>query len=100
MVRQAHNERGCRIGSNTTKEHYTLQIGDRGRIILPAPVRKSLGLKEGDRLALTVEPDGAMRLISVRNRIESVRGMWSHLAPGRSLSEELISERREEAERE
>lgn len=75
-------------------------LGDRGRIVVPAKVRERLGLHSGDRFILTVEEDGSMRLVNVRDQVERIRGIFAHLAPGRSLSDELIAERRLEAERE
>lgn len=90
----AHTKTGKR------EETYTLTVGDRGRLVLPAPVRKELGLKKGDRVSLKVGADGEMRLISLREVARRFRGAYAHLAPGRSLVDELIAERREEARRE
>ncbi len=67
---------------------------------MPAAVRKRLGLEKGDRVSLAVRPDGEMRLISFRDAARRFRGAYAHLAPGRSLADELIAERREEARRE
>ncbi len=82
------------------EETYTLTVGDRGRLVLPASVRKRLGLKKGDRVSLIVRPGGEMRLISLREVARRFRGAYAHLAPGRSLVDELIAERRDEARRE
>ena len=76
-------------------EHAT-KIGKSGRIVLPAPVRKELGLREGDDVVLVVE-DGGVHLLTpaqaVRRAQELVRRF---VAEGRRLSDELISERRAE----
>lgn len=83
--------------------HYTLHVGNRGRIVLPAEVRHRLDLKEGDRLILIVEADGVMRLVSAREAARRGRGLLRQMLPGlesRCLSEELIAERRAEAARE
>jgi AbrB family looped-hinge helix DNA binding protein len=40
-----------------------LQIRSNGQITLPATVRRQANLKEGDLLEVTVEADGAVRLI-------------------------------------
>lgn len=82
------------------KETYTLTVGDRGRLVLPASVRRDLGLKKGDRVSLIVGSNGEMRIVSWREAARRARGMYAHLAPGRSLVDELIAERREEARRE
>lgn len=68
--------------------------------MLPARLRKSLGLKTGEALLLTVEKNGAMRLSSRRQRLEATRGMFASISPERILSEELIQERRQEVRRE
>lgn len=78
------------------KESYVLQIGDRGRIILPSELRKRLGLKEGDRILLTVEEDGSARLVSVRSQVENAKGMLKHVSPQSKVVDEFISERRAE----
>ena len=79
---------------------YTVQVGARGRLVLPAATRNRLGVKAGDRMVLTVEPDGSMRLRTFADVARSVQGIFRHLAPGRRLSDELIKERRREARRE
>jgi AbrB family looped-hinge helix DNA binding protein len=78
----------------------TVQLGDRGRLVVPAGVRRRLGLKLGDRFLLKVEADGSMRLINIREAVQGLCGIYAHIAPGRSLVDELIEERRCEAERE
>ncbi len=79
------------------REQFALHLGARGRLVLPAPIRKRLGLKEGDRLVLTLEPDGTLRLTSLREQVKKLRGLLKDLAPGRSLVDELIRDRRAEA---
>jgi len=83
-----------------TPASYMVQVGARGRLVLPAATRARLGVKEGDRMILTVEPDGSARLRSVAEVARSAQGIFRHLAPGRRLSDELIKERRREARRE
>jgi len=79
---------------------YAVTMADRGRLVLPAEVRERLQIKEGDRLTLRVDPDGTIRLQTGAAFARSLRGMFKHLAPGRSLSDELIAERRREAAKE
>jgi AbrB family looped-hinge helix DNA binding protein len=76
-------------------------LGDRGRLVLPARVRRSLGLHSGSRLALITEPDGSLRLRPYRAIAEQARGLWADVAPASlSMTDELIAERRAEAARE
>ena len=82
-----------------------MQLGERGRIVLPAPVRRRLALKGGDRLILSIEEDGSLRLESAREVAKKVRGVLKELLPektppGRSLVDELIAHRRAVASRE
>jgi AbrB family looped-hinge helix DNA binding protein len=79
---------------------YAIELGDRGRLVLPAEVRRRLGLEEGDRLILTVEADGDLRLVSLRDQVRRLRGLLRDVAPDRDLASELIAERREEGKRE
>ena len=69
-------------------------------MVLPAKVRRRLGLREGDRMVLVVQPDRSLRLVSLQEELKKLQGMYKHLAPGRSAVDELIRERREEARRE
>ena len=80
-------------------ETTTAKLGQSGRIVLPAKFRKSMDVKPGDDLILRLE-DGELRIFTRRQAIKRAQGMLKHLAPGRSLSEELIQERRAEAARE
>ena len=78
-----------------------VQLGDKGRVILPAPVRKRLGLRPGSRLVLSLEDSGELRLVSVRRQVEKCAGLFRELVPAGALpSQELIEERRMEAARE
>jgi AbrB family looped-hinge helix DNA binding protein len=81
-------------------EQYSVSLGDRGRLVLPAPLRRELNLQTGDRLILKLDPEGGFRVVSARELARRLHGMYRDLAPGRSLVDELIAERREEARRE
>jgi hypothetical protein len=60
-----------------------------------------LSLNTGDRLLLTVDESGEMRLLNLRVQVKKCMGMYRHLAPcGTLASEELIATRRKEASRE
>ncbi len=74
-----------------------VRLGPQGRAVIPAELRKELGLEAGDDLVAWVE-DG--RLI-FRRREDIQQELWDMFAHVEvSLSEELIAERRREAERE
>ncbi|OGO32659.1 MAG: AbrB family transcriptional regulator [Chloroflexi bacterium RBG_16_56_11] len=74
-------------------------IREGGRLVIPAAYRKALGLKPGDEVLLTLE-EGEIRVVSTRQAIARAQTLLRRYVPkGRSLSEELIKERREEAVR-
>jgi AbrB family looped-hinge helix DNA binding protein len=82
-----------------TRDRYRLTLGTRGRLVLPAPVRNRLDLREGDQLVLAIEADETMRLSSPRSQGEQLEGTYRDVAPRRSLADELIVERRRDASR-
>ena len=81
-------------------EQYTIRAGERGRLVLPASLRKRIGLQEGDRLVITVEGDNSLRLVSLSQQVQKAQGLFKDIAPGVSLANELIQERRLEARQE
>jgi AbrB family looped-hinge helix DNA binding protein len=81
-------------------ERYTIALGQRGRLVLPARLRRRLDLHPGDRLIITIDAEGGVRIVSAREQARRLYGLYRDLAPGRSLAEELIAERREETRRE
>jgi AbrB family looped-hinge helix DNA binding protein len=77
---------------------HFVTMADRGRLVLPADVRERLKIREGDRIAISIEPDGALTLLTHEVALDRLQGMYEHLAkPGRLASDELIAERRREA---
>ena len=78
----------------------TVVLGENGRIVLPAAMRKRFGLKTGDRLTV-IEEDNSIRLLSMQMALDEVRA--SIIAKRGSLQgilKEFLEERREEARRE
>lgn len=72
-------------------------IREDGRLVIPAKYRKALGLKPGDEVVLVLEED-EIRVVSTRQAIARAQAVVRHYIPeGRSLAQELIRERREEA---
>ncbi len=77
---------------------YGVDVSARGRMVIPAAARRRLGLKPGDRLILTVEPDGSLRLRPAADAVRAARGLYRDLAPGGGLVDDLLAQRRREAE--
>lgn len=71
------------------------RVNQNGRIVIPASFRKSLGIKAGDELILRIEDD-ELRITTFKRRLaRAQRLVRKYVKPGRSLVDELISERRE-----
>jgi len=71
-----------------------------GRLQVPADIRRELGLKDGDAVRMEVV-DGVLRVRPFKAVLEEVRAMLrAEITPGVSLVDELIADRRAEAERE
>lgn len=78
----------------------TVVLGESGRIVLPAAIRKELGLKTGDRLTVTTD-GGAIRILSRKAALASIRaGIIKHRGSLDGIVDEFLAERREEAARE
>ena len=70
------------------------------RVVIPAEYRKALGVKAGDQVSVTPE-DNAVRLVTKEQAIREAQEIAEgFVAPGASLVDELLQERRREAARE
>lgn len=79
---------------------YRSRIDKSGRIVLPAEVRESLGVSEGDSV-LVVQEGETVEILTMREAIRQAQEFFCRLVPADvSLADELIRERREEAARE
>lgn len=76
-----------------------VQLGLPGRLVVPAALRRELGLTPGERLLVRVK-DGAL-ILEPRQTVERrLKERFRHIDPGVSLADALIAERRSEAARE
>jgi AbrB family looped-hinge helix DNA binding protein len=67
-----------------------------GRILIPAALRRKLGLTPGSEMVLE-EEDGILRVQTRENAIRRVQKYFAQFNDGRSWSKELLQERRAEA---
>jgi AbrB family looped-hinge helix DNA binding protein len=82
-------------------ETYTTRLEKSGRILIPAPIRRHLGLSEGSHVIVTVEDSGALQVTSRSQALAKVREeILSYIPADRDLADELIRDRRAEAARE
>ncbi len=76
------------------------RLGEKGRIVIPADMRKALGVKNGDVIELQVQGN-ELRISTLRENIRRVQERAArYVKPGVSMSEELSAERREAARNE
>lgn len=82
-----------RMDRPTMKNATRARIDADGRLVIPASIRKELGINAGDELILRIDHD-ELRITSLRRRLEHARGLVrEHIRPGTSLVDELIAER-------
>jgi len=78
----------------------SVKVEKSGRILIPAVIRQQLNIKEGTEVILRVDETG-IRIDTREQALARIRKELRRYIPeGRVLSEELIQERRAEAERE
>lgn len=79
---------------------YKTQLKNSGRLVLPAKMRKALDIQPGDELVLRLE-NGSIRIIPLQIAIKLAQKAVSQYVPeGVSLVEALLTERRDEINRE
>jgi AbrB family looped-hinge helix DNA binding protein len=83
-------------GSSASEE---VSLGRQGRLLIPAPLRRSLGLEEGDRLVARQEADRLV-LEKPEQIKQRLKARFARVPLERRLVDELIAERREESRRE
>ena len=81
------------------EEQTRVNVGPQGRIVIPARLRRSLAIKQGDTLVVRLE-GGRIVLEKREEVLDRVRRRFEKVPREVSLADELISERREEARRE
>ena len=77
-----------------------VQVGEKGRLVIPAAMRKALGIGVGTTVELRFE-DNELRISTMRSRLRRAQeSMRKYIPEGVLLSEELSAERREAAKHE
>jgi len=71
------------------------RLDDRGRLVLPAELRRRLGLRAGDEVKISEEADGALRVESRRAAARALIGSAGRMKD--SAVEELRAERHRQA---
>jgi AbrB family looped-hinge helix DNA binding protein len=68
-------------------------------VLIPAAIRRKLGLEAGQELII-VEEDGGLRIYTRAAALKKAQNYFSQFSDGTCMSEELIRDRRLEAKRE
>lgn len=79
--------------------HGTTTLNANGRVVIPAAVRRELGLDPGTELTVGVE-DGRVVIETRENLLRRIRAEWQAAAGEESMVDELIADRRLEAAKE
>jgi AbrB family looped-hinge helix DNA binding protein len=73
-----------------------VKVGPKGRVVLPAPVRRELHIEEGDELVVIVEDDGALLM----TRTAAIARLRLLMGPSKPPGAgEVMANRRAEVER-
>ncbi len=73
------------------------KLTDGNRVVIPAAIRKSLGLRIGDAVTLVLQDNGEVRLLTQTEAVRQAQALVrQYVDKDRSLVDELLAERREE----
>lgn len=75
-------------------EPVLVKVGPKGRVVIPEPLRRELGITEGAVLVARVD-EGAVSLVPREAIANRLRAMFADVP--HSLAEDLIRDRRQEA---
>ena len=65
----------------------TTVLSEKGQVVLPAELRRRLGLRRGDRFEIETTEEGVLLKLQPRNPLLQLRGAFKELG---DLTEELI----------
>jgi len=77
-----------------------VRVDDQGRLMLPASLRRRMGISSGDTVLAAVEEDGRLVVWTFENGVRRAQEIARrHIAPGSYTVDDFLGERREEARR-
>ncbi len=68
------------MSATSTPQQQTIELGEQGNLVLPESIRHQLNLQPGEKLILTLESDGSLRLTSLRIQIQNLQGIYKEIA--------------------
>lgn len=77
----------------------SVKIIEGGKLVIPAAMRRAMGVERGDTVVVELLPDGELRVRSLAAAVKRAQTLVRGFVRGEgSLVDELIAERRAEAE--
>lgn len=76
------------------------RVDRNGRVLVPAAIRRSLGLREGTELLVSEDEQGRVVLQTSESAWARVQSLFDEVAPTRSVVDELLADRRAAGARE
>lgn len=80
-------------------KHREVRVGPQGRLVIPANIRREMGIVPGEILLATTKC-GRLLFERPEQVLERLKQTFANVPADISLADELIAERREEARRE
>ena len=78
-----------------------VKIIEGGKLVIPASMRRAMGISRGDTVVVELLPEGELRVRPLRSAIrEAQEIVRKSVRRDRSLAEELMRERKQDAARE
>ena len=79
----------------------TTKMTEGGRIVIPAEIRKRLGLQIGETVSLEIDKDDSLRISTRNQALRRAQQLFrKHVPEGVSVVDEFIVDRRKEADNE
>ena len=80
--------------------NHTAHVSSGGRVVIPAKLRKAIGLRTGDAVIIRLTEDGLV-ITTPERAIRAAQALVKEFVPNdRQLVDELIAERRHEEKQE
>jgi AbrB family looped-hinge helix DNA binding protein len=78
------------------------KISDKGQVLIPAKTRKAIGLEPGDNVYITLkQKERKVEIETIgKDLIKATYGMLANASKGRSMTDELVEERKRDLKRE
>jgi AbrB family looped-hinge helix DNA binding protein len=78
-----------------------VKIIEGGKLVIPAAMRRAMGIARGDTVVVELLPDGELRVRPLASAVREAQAIVrKSVGPDRSLADELMRERKRDAVRE